>query len=113
MGPGEDGSPGEEIAVDARQPALTQIPKHATVAVDHRKRVERLIDYLAALRFPELDPYMMRQPVLPDQTTLGDSGVNLPAVLRGICADRKRKQTLVELDPRPDADGRAGPGVPP
>ena len=95
MGPGEDGGSGEEISVDARQPALTQIPKHPTVAIDHRKRVERLIDYLAALRFPELDPYMMRQPVLPDQTTLGDSGVNLPGVLRGICADRKRKQTLV------------------
>ena len=43
MGPGEDGSSGEEISVDARQAALTQIPKHSAVAVDHRKRVERLI----------------------------------------------------------------------
>ena len=95
MGPSEDKNSVEEISVDARQPALTQVPKRQTVAVDHRRRAEQVIDYLAAMRFVELDPYMMRQPVLPDQKMLGDSGVNLPAVLQSICSDRKRKKTLV------------------
>ena len=95
MGPNDDGNSVEEISVDARQPALTQIPKGQNVAADHRERVEQVINFLADMRFPALDPYMMRQPVLPDQTMLGDSGVNLPAVLHGICVDRKRKKTLV------------------
>jgi len=94
MGPSEGKNSAQEISVDARQPALTQIPGRQ-VAGDHRDRVEQVIDCLASMRFLELDPYMMRQPVLPDQQALGDSGVNLPAVLHGICADRKRKRTLV------------------
>ncbi len=95
LGPSEQGNSTEEVPVDARQPALAQIPKRQAVAANHRDRVEQVIDYLAAMRFPALDPYMMRQPVLPDQNMLGDSGVNLPAVLHGICSDRKRKKTLI------------------
>ena len=95
MGPSEDKNSAHEISVDARQPALTQIPGRQGVAGDHRDLIEQVIDCLASMRFLELDPYMMRQPVLPDQQALGDSGVNLPAVLHGICSDRKRKRTLV------------------
>ena len=38
----------------------------------------------------------MRQPAFPGQLALGDSGENLPTVLRAICEDPQKKETLVE-----------------
>ena len=38
----------------------------------------------------------MRQPAFPGQTVLGDSGENLPTVLRKICADESRKKNLID-----------------
>ena len=49
---------------------------------------------LANISFLELAPDRMRAPATPGATRLGDSGENLPVVLREICADPKRKEFL-------------------
>ena len=38
----------------------------------------------------------MRQSSFPGQTILGDGGENLPTVLREICADPKRRTTMID-----------------
>ena len=57
---------------------------------------ERLKKVLANMRFLDLAPHQLRQPAFPGQLALGDSGENLPTVLRAICDDPQRKETLVE-----------------
>lgn len=93
--PTNDKNSATQISVKRSTSVLTQISKRKAVAEVHRARAEQVLDALANMGFLELDPYMMRQPVLPSQTLLGDSGANLPAVLRAICADRKRKHALM------------------
>ena len=58
--------------------------------------MEYVIEILGQMRFLDLVPDRMRQPAFPGQTVLGDSGQNLPTVLRKICADSKRKANLIE-----------------
>jgi predicted ATPase len=52
-------------------------------------------DYLYHMRFLELTPEALRQPSFPGQSTLGNRGEHLASVLQAICADTKRKQTLI------------------
>ena len=87
---------GDRIAVRPDQPALTQIREHRRVAKSHKTAAARVIDVLGGMRFLDLSPESMRQPAFPAQTTLGDSGENLPAVLKEICADAGRRETLAE-----------------
>ena len=87
---------GDRIAVRPDQPALTQIREHKHVAKSHKDRVRQVLDVLGAMRFLDLSPESMRQPAFPAQTILGDSGENLPAVLKEICADPGRRETLAE-----------------
>ena len=93
--PSNNKSSANQISVKRSVPVLTQISKRKAVPEVHRDRAEQVLDVLGNMRFLELDPYMMRQPVLPSQTMLGDSGANLPAVLRAICTDRQRKRALM------------------
>ena len=46
------------------------------------------------MRFLNLSPERLREPAFPGATVLGDSGENLPVVLRGICSDPKRQEIL-------------------
>ena len=87
---------GDHIVFPLDQPALTQIREHRGVAKSHRDRVQQVIDVLGSMRFLDLSPESMRQPAFPNQTILGDSGENLPAVLKDICADPDRRETLAE-----------------
>lgn len=50
--------------------------------------------HLESMRFFDFKPDRIREPAFPGQTTLGDSGEYLPAVLREICVDQKRKSIL-------------------
>ena len=50
---------------------------------------------LGNMRFLELSPERMREPSVPGATVMGDSGQNLPSVLESICADLRRKRTLM------------------
>ena len=87
---------GDRIAVRPAQPALTQIREHRRVVKFHKAAAAEVIDVLGSMRFLDLSPEAMRQPAFPGQTILGDSGENLPAVLKDICADAKRRETLAE-----------------
>ena len=99
---------GNRLTVRPNQPALTQIEEHGTVRRMHKEVVRNLIDVLGSMRFLDLVPDRMRQAAFPGQTILGDSGENLPTVLRTLCADPQRKKNLVawtrELTPMDVAD---------
>ena len=86
---------GDRVAVRPNQPALTQIGEHGRVRRSHKEVVEYVIEVLGNMRFLDLVPDLMRQPAFPGQATLGDSGENLPTVLRTLCADPRRKDSLM------------------
>ena len=87
---------GHDGAVDIKldKPALTQVRDSAQVWQSRRKRIEPIVGALANMRFLDLVPDRMRVPVFPGRTVLGDGGENLPAVLREICTDTKRREIL-------------------
>ena len=85
---------GHRVQVRPDQPALTQLQEHRYVLQAFKRISEGVIKLFASVRFLDLVPDLMRQPAFPGQTILGDSGENLPTVLREICADPKRKETL-------------------
>ena len=87
---------GHSVAVRSGQPALTQIREHGWLAKSHKDNAQRVIDVLASMRFLDLIPDRMRKPSFPGQTAMGDGGENLPTVLRAICADPKRRKTLID-----------------
>ena len=87
---------GNRIMVRLDQPALTQLQEHRTVVSGHKKFAEQVTRRFASIRFLDLVPDRMRQPAFPGQTVLGDRGENLPTVLREICADPERRETLAE-----------------
>ena len=91
---GEQRKYGSRVQVRPDQPALTQIREHRYVGRTHKSLAEAVIEVFANVRFLDLVPDLMRQPAFPGQTVLGDSGENLPTVMREICADPKRKATL-------------------
>ncbi len=86
---------GDRIAIRPDQPALTQIEEHKRVVRAHKDYARRVIDVFANMRFLDLIPDRMRQPAFPGQTVLGDSGENLPTVLRQICGDQERADSLI------------------
>ena len=105
---GEQRKFGDRLAVRPNQPALTQIEEHGRVRRVHKDVVRNVIEVLGSMRFLDLVPDRMRQPAFPGQTVLGDGGENLPTVLRTLCADSKRKDSLMawtrELTPMDVAD---------
>ena len=99
---------GYRIAVRPNQPALTQIAEQKVVLRDHKKVAQDVTETLADMRFLDLSPEHMRNPSFPGQAVLGDSGENLPTVLKSIWEDSKLQQTLRdwlrELTPMDVAD---------
>ena len=87
---------GHRIMVRPDQPALTQIQEHRRIVKAHKEYAEQVTQVLANMRFLDVEPNRIRQPAFPGQTVLGDGGEHLPTVLRAICEDRQRKDTLVE-----------------
>ena len=85
---------GHRIAVRPDQPALTQIAEHKKVLVDHKRIAENVAETLADMRFLDLSSEHMRNPSFPGQTVLGDSGENLPTVLKAIWEDPQLQRTL-------------------
>ena len=109
----------EETLFDLGQPALTQLIRffrREQGLID--RMMEELCSVLSNMRFLELSPERMREPVFPGATPLGDSGENLSVALQKICADAERKKVLIswlaELTPMdvedfefpPDPSGR-------
>ena len=83
------------VRVRPNQPGLTQIAEHK-VKRTQKDSAEKVAAALGSMRFLDLSPSRMRQPAFPGQKILGDSGENLPAVLRNICADPTRKKNLID-----------------
>ena len=86
---------GHRVAVRRNQPALTQIGEHEPVLRDHKLAAHVVMALLARMRFPDLYPEGMRKPAFPGQNVLGDGGENLPTVLKEICEDEARRETLI------------------
>ena len=93
---GKTGKYGKRIAVRPNHPALTQLSEHNGVRRTHKLCAELVIAILKNMRFLDLVPDRLRQPAFPGQTVLGDSGDNLPTVLREICSDPNQKKILVD-----------------
>ncbi|MCY4080125.1 MAG: AAA family ATPase [Caldilineaceae bacterium] len=84
------------IEVGTDRPGLTQILWERALLTEHRSFVRRVTSIFSRMRFLDLVPSRMREPAFPGQTVLGDGGEHLPTVLRAICEDSQRKETLVE-----------------
>ena len=84
----------DPVRVRPDQPALTQLQEHRYIFPPFKPIFEETIKVFASVRFLDLVPDLMRQSSFPGQTVLGDSGENLPTVLREICADPQRRETL-------------------
>ena len=83
-----------QIGVSRSQPALTQLFQRIKV-IWYRHIAEVGLDFfLERMRFLDLSPERMREPAFPGTTVLGDSGENLPTVLRDICTDPEREAIL-------------------
>ena len=78
------------------RPALMQLGEHERFRPKHREYYwwKQVIDIFANMRFLDLSPQRMREPAFPGATVLGDSGENLPVVLRDICTDPEREKIL-------------------
>ena len=108
--------PGNQpIEVDSGQPGLAQLDTVLSeyihgmrpVGIDAEKLEDILAKFrarlaifeakiaLSGMRFLELLPERMREPSVPGATVLGDSGENLPTVLKAICANPHRKAVLL------------------
>jgi predicted ATPase len=78
------------------QPVLSQIAEFDKAGKKHREAAAALMDLLAGIRFLDLIPDLMRNPAFPGQTSVGDSGENLPTALQAICADPEKKSALMD-----------------
>ena len=87
---------GHRIAVRSDQPALTQIGEHRHVRKAHKDLARHVAGSLGNMRFLDPSPARMCEPAFPGQTVLGDGGENLPTVLKAICDDPRRRETLLE-----------------
>ena len=93
----DEGEPGLHRPFRARRdrPALTQImQEHNNIAPAFEHLPKKVAGLFVNMRFLELSPERLREPAFPGATVLGDSGENLPVVLREICADPKRQEIL-------------------
>ena len=87
---------GHRIAVRLDQPALTQIGEHRHVIRSQKDWAERVASTFSNMRFLDLSPDHMRLPAFPGQKILGDSGENLPTVLKEVCAEPERRLALTD-----------------
>ena len=105
----------ESVAVSGSQPTLLQIFqkkefwfKDELKAEDSIAKLAQIIEnrlpwslvvldtlmHFNSIAFLELSPANMRLPSAPGVTKLGESGDNLPTVLKAICSDNQRREVL-------------------
>ena len=83
----------------AHQPMLSQVTElvsrrddwHAASLI---RRVSALCTELAAIRFIDFSPVAMRQPSVPGEKTISESGDNLSSVLRYLVEDQNKEAVL-------------------
>ena len=84
------------VEVKADKPGLTQIFRAKALSDEHRPLIQQIRRIFSGMRFLDLVPSRMQKPAFPGQAVLGDGGEHLPTVLKAICGDPQRKETLVE-----------------
>ena len=82
------------LDVRANQPVISQLFEHTMMGQLASKTVPVYVGF-RSIRFLDFSLARMREPSNPGAAVLGDFGQNLPTVLRSICADPERKQTLM------------------
>ena len=86
--------------IHPKQSALSQIPRanmpDQTDSDVRGRESAAMLEFLGQMRFLEPSPERMRQPAFPGQIGLGDSGEYLPSVVKNICSDPERQQTLAK-----------------
>lgn len=87
------------ISTRSNHPALTQISEHSEHKKNlrlHKDCAEAVANSFASMRFIDPLPSRMRLPSSPGQTILGDRGDHLATVLKDVCEDQGRRETLRE-----------------
>ena len=104
-----DNSETAPLDVRANQPVISQLFEQRMIGQIVSK-VAPIYVGCRRIRFLDFSAARMREPSNPGADVLGDYGQNLPTVLRSICADPERKQTLMswlqELTPMDVQDFR-------
>ena len=85
---------GRRIDTKRDRPALTQLYESRQVGIRYRELTGLVLNALKRMRFLEPSLDRMREPTFPGANVLGDSGENLPTVLKEICANPKRGEIL-------------------
>lgn len=81
---------------DSARSVLSQVAEDLTVDPSSRENAARARQHLRGIRFLELEPEAMREPVHPSFHELGDRGENLSAVLQYIYRDGHGRIVLLE-----------------
>lgn len=91
----QDDSSNLPLALRDDQPVLSQIPDLGRISGRQRFEVLPVLYALRSMRFFEFSPAAMREPSAAPSSDLGEHGENIAAVLRRICADERRKRSLM------------------
>ena len=86
------------IQTRANQPVLTQLSAYNPVSQLHKVHkdcAEAVANSFSSMRFLDPLPSRMRLPSSPGQTIMGDRGDHLATVLKDVCEDQGRRETLV------------------
>ena len=87
---------GSRVEMDPGRPILPQIAERARAPRLHRYHAGAVLDVFSGMRFLDLVPERMREASFPGNHVLGDHGENLATVLREMCRNESRRDTLTE-----------------
>lgn len=96
---GGDYRRGQKEAFPAHQPMLSQVAEATVVRSDWRatqlvESINNLRSQLSSIRFIDFSPAAMRQPSVPGEKTINESGDNLSSVLRYLVEDEDKEIAL-------------------
>ncbi len=96
---GGDFRKGQVATFPAHQPMLSQVSEATSVRTDWRaatlvREITKLRNRLSGIRFIDFSPAAMRQPSVPGEKTISESGDNLSSVLRYLVEDVKKEAVL-------------------
>ena len=96
---GGDYKKGQIETFPSHQPMLSQVAEAISVLTDWRanrlvRHVTELRSQLSSVRFIDFAPAAMRQPSVPGEKTINESGDNLSSVLRYLVEDQQKEAVL-------------------
>ena len=78
-----------------RTKRINQLRIALLTITENRDRVENAKEILSQMKFLDISPSRIREPVTPSPVILADSGENLPIILKEIYEDPKRRKILM------------------